>query len=679
MTRRPIAAEDLLRLRYVGNAHISPDGAAVVFTVKVVDTEKNRYLSHLWMGDVETGRVRQFTYGEVSDSAPSWSSDGSRIAFLRTKDKRSQIWVIPRDGGEARQLTKLDEGSIGAPAWSPSGERLAFAFRPTHPDWTDSAFEKRKESGKSSPPRVVTRLYYRLDGEGFLDLRQHIWTCDASTGEARQMTDGDYDDDGPAWSPDGRWLAFLANRSDDPEQRSYEVDVWRIPAAGGDIERLPTPTGYKGNLSWSPDGTHIAYTGYATEDDPWKPRNDRLWVLHVEKGEAQCLTDSLDRTAANMTIGDTREALSGGQLPYWSADGRRLFFLVSDRGSCHLYAASLDGGQPRALTEGPLDVVSFSADRDGKAFALVVSSSAQPPEVFVGRGTGSRNKPNPVPPLELRPLSRMNAPWLEEVQVSQPEEAWIKSFDGTEIQGWLLKPPDFDPETSYPLLLYVHGGPHAQYGNTFFHELQVHAARGYVVLYTNPRGSFGYGEEFAASIRGKWGSLDYQDVMAAADFAASLPYVDSGRMAIAGGSYGGYMTNWAISHTDRFRCAITDRSVVNLHSDFGTVDYPDHVDGYFPGNAWDRPETLWELSPLRYAANIKTPLLVIHSEGDLRCPISHAEQLYVALKHLKREVVFVRYPPETSHGLSRTGPPDLRLDRLHRIADWLDVHLKKEN
>ncbi|MFQ5793891.1 MAG: S9 family peptidase [Candidatus Bipolaricaulia bacterium] len=618
MSRRNITDEDLLRFKFVDDPQMSPDGNRVIFTVKTVDPEKNRYLSHLWIADLETDEVRQFTHGEANDSLPRWSPDGRRIAFLRTRDKRTQIWKIPADGGEAGPLTQSDEGKIGAPVWSPDGNRIAFTFRPTHSDWTQLALKERKESGKSNPPRIITRLHYRLDGTGFLDLRQHIWICDAQTGEAEQITDGDYDDYDPVWSPGGK---------------------------------------------------QIAYIGREIEDDPWVPRNDRLWAIPLQDGSANCLTHALDRPVTNVTISDTREVSSGGQSPIWSTDGTRLFFLASDQGSCHLYTVALDEGEPEPLTEGALEVAGFTIDREGERFAVLIGRPTQPPEVFVG----SRQENSG---LEFRPLSRLNTPWLEEVRLSEPEEQWFDSFDGTKIQGWLLKPAEFDPNHRYPFLLYIHGGPHAQYGNTFFHEFQVHVARGYMVFYINPRGSMGYEENFAACIRGNWGDVDFKDIMAAADFAESLPYVDSNRMAVAGGSYGGYMTNWIVGHTDRFHCAITDRSVVNLHDFFGTCDFPGTVDGYWPGEAWDRPENRWEQSPLRYAANIQTPLLIIHSEGDLRCPIEQADHLFVALKRLKRDVVFVRYPQETSHGLSRSGPPDLRVDRLQRIADWLDRHLK---
>lgn len=667
MSKRPIVAEDLLKLKYLGDPQISPDGRRVIFTVKTVDSEKNRYLSHLWMADVESGQVRPFTFGEVSDTSPRWAPDGQRIAFLRTKEKRTQIWVIPADGGEAFQLTKLDEGSFSALAWSPDAQKLAFAFRPTHPDWTQEALKKREESKKSNPPRIITRMHYRLDSFGFLDTRQHIWVCDASTGHAQQITDGDYDDHDLAWSPDGKSLAFVSNRSADPDDRPYiDEDIWIVSVTGGTPRRLPAPIGTKHSLAWHKH--QIAYLASDDREDPWVPRHTRLWVVAADgKSDARCLTQSLDRTLGYTTLTDTQEAFTGGSVPIWEADGQKIFFIVSDQGNTHCYSVTLDGQAPTALTSGPLNIVSISADKSTDKFALLLSQPTKPAEVFIGSLRSST--------LALRPLTNLNAAFLNEVYISEPEEIWFASKDGTKLQGWLLKPFNFDPKSKYPLLLYVHGGPHAQYGNAFFHEFQYHAARGYIVLYTNPRGSTGREEHFASVIRGDWGHLDFQDVMAAADYATTLPYVDPQRLAIAGGSYGGYMTNWVIGQTERFKCAITDRSVVNLLSDFGTCDFPGTIDGYWAGDAWERTEPRWNQSPLKYVQKIKTPLLIIHSEGDLRCPIEQAEQLFIALKRLKREVVFVRYPKETSHGLSRSGPPDLRLDRLQRIADWLDRHL----
>ncbi len=686
--KRPIARDDLLKLKFVGDPQVSPDGSKLVCTVKTVDVEKNKYFTHLWVFDLNTKAGRPFTFGEVSDTSPRWAPDGGSIAFVRAfptqRGKPAQIWVIPADGGEARPLTRLPEGAISALSWSPKGDKLAFAFRPTGPDFTHEARKKREETGRSTPPRVITRLRYKLDGVGFLDERQHVWVCDVRTGEAQQLTHGDYDDFDPAWAPDGSRLVFVSNRSADPEGTPYLVDLWVIPAEGGEPQKIETPPGYKGAPAWAPDGSLIAYVGHVSEEDPWVPRHDRLWVVppEPEGGDARPLTQGLDRPVGNVTLSDAREPFFRPS-PVWSPDSTALYVAVSREGSCHLYRVGLDG-HTVPLTQGGLDLAGFGADRACRRFVLAISTPTQPTELFLGHLDADPD-PDPegegegegAPSLRLEKLSGFNDALLEELQLSEPEELWLERPDGTKVQGWLLHPPDFAPDKTYPLLLYIHGGPHAQYGHTFFHEFQWHAARGYCVLYTNPRGSSGYSEAFMRAIRGDWGRLDYDDLMAFLDFVLEeRGYLDPERVGVAGGSYGGYMTNWILGHTRRFKCAVTDRSVVNLHSMFGTCDFPFMPDGYWAGAPWDRPEALLEHSPLLHLKDARTPTLIIHSEGDLRCPIEQAEQLFTALKRLKVDVVFVRYPQETSHGLSRSGPPDLRLDRLQRIADWLDRHLQ---
>ena len=669
MPSRPIRKEDLLRLTFAGDPQISPDGQRVVLTVKTIDPDQNRYLSHLWLYDLASDDLRQFTVGDVTDVGPRWAPDGRRLAFLRTLEKRTQLWAMPVDGGEARQLTELPEGSVTQLAWSPTGDRLAFAFRPLPEERTQTASKEREQSGASTPPRVVTRMLYRLDGAGFLDERQHIWVCDSQTGKAEQITEGDHDDNAPAWDPQGNRIAFLSNRSQQPEHRPYEIDIWLVAPDGGTPERVETPVGAKGALSWSPDGGLLAYTGTEAGDDPWRPDHDQLWVVSPTGGDARCLTADLDRPVGNTTLSDTRDAFAGGGPPLWSPDGSRLYVPVSAHGDCHVYEVPLDG-EPTPLTDGKLDVGGLSTDDAGSRFGLLIARPTRPAEIFVGERTADG--------LDLDAITAFNQAWLDEVQLSEPEELWIDTDDGNQIQCWLLTPPNDDGQKRYPLLLYIHGGPHAQYGHSFFHELQWHAARGYAVLYANPRGSSGYSEDFMAEIRGNWGDRDHADVMAVLNHIAARPSIDESRMAVAGGSYGGYMTNWIIGHSDRFACAITDRSVVNLQSMAGTSDIPHTLlqpDGYWAGTPWDDPSTLQQQSPLRYLQHVETPTLIIHSEGDLRCPIEQAEQLFTTLKWLGVETVFVRYPAETSHGLSRSGPPDLRLDRLERIGEWLDRFL----
>ena len=677
MPKQLITIQDLAKIKIVSDPQISPDGKRVLYVVKVANTEKNKTWSHLWLGNVNDQSTRQFTFGEVNDSSPRWSHDGRTIAFLRTKDKHTQIWLVPADGGEARVLSDLSEGAIGDLSWSPDDDALAFCFRPAHPDWTQDAVKKRGENGKSSPARIVKNALYRLDGFGFQDDRQHIWVCDVTSGKVTQITRGDYDDGTPAWSPDGKTIAFVSNRAKDPDRLRYRDDLWLVPASGGKLQKVTTPVGGKTAPAWSPDGKWIAYIGVEAGKDPWRPQNDRLWVVSKRGGDAHCLSMELDRTVGNITLGDTREPAP--TIPIWSPDSKRIFVPVSDSGNCHLYAIDFASCHMTLLTPGALDVSGVSMDAAGKRFALLIGETTHPAEVYIGKPKGRR--------LELKRLSDANGEWLKSAQISKPEEFWITQPDGTRVQGWIIRPPNFkranpgaarQGRRKYPLLVYVHGGPHAQYGNVFFHELQLHAARGYVVVYSNPRGSNGREEEFGACIHRNWGTVDYQDVMAIADYGEARPYVDKKRMAIAGGSYGGYMTDRVVGHTERFKCAVTDRCVSNFISMVGTSDMPPPPNSYWPGNPWgDDFQQGWDMSPIKYVDQVRTPMLIIHSEGDLRCPISQAEEWYTALKWLKQEVVFVRYPRETSHGLSRGGPMDLRMDRLQRINAWLDQYLQK--
>lgn len=671
MPKHPITIEDLAKIKVVGDPQMSADGTRVLYTVKLTNVEKNKYFSHLWLSDAGDGEARQFTFGEVSDSSPRWSPDDLEIAFLRNKDKRTQIWIAPSDGGEARQLTDLPEGSISDLKWSPDGKWLAFAFRPTHEDWTKDANKKREESGKSKPPRVITRVTYRLDGAGFQDERQHIWVCDVKSGETKQITRGDYDDACPAWSPDGRLIAFTSNREPDAERHRYRNDIWLVAARGGKAKKIKSYDGSKGALVWSPDGKFIACVGSESGEVGWQPKNSRLWVVSRSDGEARCLSLQLDRSVGEATLGDTRDAAS--TIPIWSADGRRIYMTVSDAGNTHVYAGDVASSEMTPLVQGARDVEGVTADAERRCFALLISDSTHPADVYVGELRGNSKRAQ----MPLKKITDVNREWMQSVQLSKPHEFWITQPDGTRVQGWLIRPPKFNVKKKYPMLLYVHGGPHAQYGNTFFHELQWHAARGYVVVYSNPRGSNGRDEAFGACIHRDWGNKDYDDVMAMADYAEQLPYVDNKCMAIAGGSYGGFMTNWVVGHTNRFKCGVTDRSICNWASMIGTTDVAMPPEGLWPGSpAGEEFELGWKLSPLRYVQNVRTPLLIIHSEGDLRCPITQAEEWFSALKWLKREAVFVRYPPETSHGMSRQGPIDLRFDRLTRIGDWLDKHLK---
>ncbi len=666
MPKTFITVQDLAKLRVVGDPQISPDGARVLFTVKESDAAKNKYRTHLWLYDAQAKSARQFTFGDVSDTSPRWSPKENQVVFLRNKEKRTQIWSVNANGGEACQVTKMPEGSIGDLRWSPDGTQIAFTFRPAHTDWTLDAAKKREESGKSNPPRVISRARYRSDGVGFVEERTHIWLCDAANGNAKQITSGDYEDSSPAWGADGKTIAFASNRNPDREWLPQRIDLWLVSPRGGKPRKISAPLGPKSALNFSPDRKWLAYIGHELGDLPYKPRNARVWLIPKNGGKARCLTALVDRTVGNETLADSRDVAA--VLPLWSRDAKKIFVPLTDSGSVHLYAVDVKSGRMTPLTRGPMDIAGVSVDAAGKNFALSIGNAVEPAELFVG----ALNAPKP----HLKRVTNLNAAWLKDKRVSVPEEFWITQPDGTRVQGWVVRPANFQQGKKYPMLLYVHGGPHGQYGNVFFHEMQAHAARGYVVVMGNPRGSNGREEEFGAAIYRDFGNLDYRDVMAIADYGAALGYVDSSRTAIAGGSYGGFMTNWVIGHTTRFQCAITDRSICNWLTQSATSDIISPAEGRWPGNIWSDTDEMWRMSPLRYAARVRTPTLIIHSEGDLRCPITQGEQWFIALKRLGVKTVFVRYPRETSHGMSRGGPLDLRMDRLTRIENWLDEYLK---
>ncbi|MBM3458073.1 MAG: S9 family peptidase, partial [Armatimonadetes bacterium] len=588
-------------------------------------------------------------------------------AFLSDRGDETQLWLIPSDGGEARQLTRLPEGSIGEFAWSPDGTRIAFTFRPK-PEWArKKCVEARKEKNLSTPPLVVSRLAYREEGGGYFgDERWHIHVLGVETGACHAATEGPTDQHSLAWSPDGERIAFLTNRTRDPDCSPQYIEIRVVgsnPEQAGQEEPVVAPAGPKHQLAWSPDGSWLAYFGNLDTTDVWSGVDPHLWVIPARGGSGRDLTQELDRPVGDATLGDLRSFGGGWGGPTFSPDSRWIYFLVSDRGACHLYRASPSGGTPECLTPGLRgEIASLSLDATGAQVASVVGDSMRPGDVEVLDLAQA--------PVGYRTLTRLNNGILSELRLAVPEEFAAPGEAGP-VHGWLLRPPGEVDQESAPLILYIHGGPHTQYGWCLMHEIQTLAARGFAVLYTNPRGSRGYGQAHVSAIRGDWGGADYRDLMAAVDHALTLPGLDPNRLGVTGGSYGGYMTNWIVGHSDRFRCAVTQRSVVNLHSMAGTCDFNFSESTYFDGNVWERPERYLEQSPLLSAANVGTPMLILHSEGDLRCPIEQAEQWYGALKRQEKVVEFVRYPREANHGLSRSGPPDLRLDRIERIAAWM--------
>lgn len=649
MAKRRIRIDDLFTIRLVADPQISPDGTRVAYVVTRLDREQNAYRAAIWMLDInaDTEPVK-FTSGMQQDFSPRWSPDGRYLAFLSNRSGKNQIYVMPTDGGEPWQLS-ADEDPASDIAWSADGRWLTFARK-----------SGTKDEAASDTLRITT-LRHKADGEGFFDgRRRHIFRVSRDGETCEQLTHGDFDHSQPALSSDGTRLAFVANRDDDRDDSS-RADVWVQDLAAGHVRRVTSGDGAYSLPTWSSDGRHLAYVGHPIAP-PYGPTTlDNLFVWDSESDEVQGLLGGLDREPGNSGMSDCRYNLPN-QRPIWRNDRDEVLTLLSDSGSVEIFSCAL-GEKPERWVGGARDIQSFSISQDGE-IVFASSTPSAPTEVFVLHRDGRE-----------RQLTNENESFLNEVELATVEEIRFESDPGVEVHGWLLHPPGFNPDARYPAIVQVHGGPHGMYGVGFFHEMQVLAAHGYVVLMTNPRGSTGYGQEWVAGTLGDWGGKDYRDVIAGADALEMLPYVDSDRIGITGGSYGGYMTNWVIGQTDRFKAAVSQRSTANRISLYGTSDLNwSYNDWEFGGTPYDNYEFYRERSPLTYVNNVSTPVLLLHSENDLRCPISQSEEFFTALRKLGKTVEFVRFPDE-SHGLSRSGQPKHRIERLERLCGWFDRYL----
>jgi dipeptidyl aminopeptidase/acylaminoacyl peptidase len=652
-----LTIDDIYRFRLISEPQFSPDGVAVAYVITTIEREKNDYRSSIHVTTIDGSRTRRLTQADSKDSLPRWSPDGKHLAFLSNRTEKPQIWLLRVDGGEAWQASTLKEGVISF-GWSPDG--LSFVVVSKTVEGDDDALE----DADKSDVRHITKIRYKADGEGFLDQKpKHLWIVPAFGGSARQLTSADTDDTDPVWSPNGREIAFVTNRTDGRDMNTVS-EIWSVVAqgneerriAGGDTASLHSP-------SWSPDGTSLAFTGNWHAPSGGARDND-VWVVAAGGGEPDSLSSNFDRSITDAGMSDVYA--NSVTRPTWTPEGESVLVLASDAGSTQVYAASVGGGEVLQITRGARRISAITVSPDGSRIAYISGDATNPGDLLVANADGSNETQ----------LTDLNGDFLNPLQLPVPEEFTVNSHsDGHEIQGWVLKPAGFEPGKKYPMILQIHGGPHAMYANHMMHEFQVMAARGYVVVYTNPRGSAGYGEAFTTYTHQAWGEKDMPDVMAAVDWVVAQGYVDENRMGVTGGSYGGFMTLWIIGHTDRFKAAVTQRCVSNLHSFYGTSDIGFTFGEYeFGGTAWERQEHFLKYSPVSYVASMTTPLLITHSEEDYRCPIEQAEQVFVSLKRLGREVEFVRFPDE-NHNLSRTGKPKHRVERLEYIVGWFDKHL----
>jgi dipeptidyl aminopeptidase/acylaminoacyl peptidase len=653
---------DVFNIEYAVDPQVSPDGRRVVFVRRSADIFTDRWTSNLWVVNLDGSDPRPLTTGRRNDSSPRWSPDGGRIAYLSSEGEEiPQIYVRWMDGGQTARITNLASPPAG-PAWSPDGRTIAFTgFVPREAPKIAALPPAPEGATWAPPPVVIDRLIYRFNGEGYLKPGfTHLFVVPAEGGTPRQISSGDfqhgggaYDASDPVWTPDGKSLLLSANRHPDWELEPYDTEVYEFALADGAVKALTRRKGPDQAPVVSPDGRRIAYVGY---DDRYQGYQvTRLYVMNRDGSGARLLTADLDRDVEN---------------PRWAADGSGIVFAYDDRGNTRIGFQPLEGklrtvardlGSRGSAYSGG----SFSVGRNG-SFAYTWSRPDRPSDIATGTLAGS----------STRVITDLNSDALSGKRLGAVEEiTFPSSLDKRPIQGWLVKPPGFEPGKKYPLILEIHGGPFANYGDRFDLEKQIWAAKGYVVLYVNPRGSTSYGEEFGNLIHHAYPGDDFHDLEAGVDAAIARGFVDPGNLFVTGGSGGGVLTCWMIGRSDRFRAAASAYPVINWYSFALTSDIPVLLTKYwFPGLPWDHAEEYEKRSLLSVVKNVKTPTLVITGEEDYRTPMSESEQYYTALKLLGVEAVLVRVPGEP-HGIR--ARPSHWMAKILDIVGWFDRHKKE--
>ncbi|KYH27097.1 acylamino-acid-releasing enzyme [Halalkalicoccus paucihalophilus] len=637
-----ISASDYHDLVRVGDPRLSPDGERVAF-VRTTPRGAEETEATIYTVPLGGDEPRRFTLAEGVDSEPRWSPSGDRLAFVSTRgeDDRPQLWIAPTGGGEARRITDV-VGGVSQIAWGPDGERIAFTQASSEEDrgeGRDLELEDEEYEPEAPDPRVIDRLVYRAGERYFDGGRSHVYLAEMG-GEVTRLTGGDFDYVAPEWGNPST-LYYAAKRTDDPDDNAVH-DVIAHDLDGDESEVLIRTSGWAIGLAATADG-RVAY--HHTPDGGSTLRRTEIRMFDRGLEKESTLTESLDRTVEG--------------VPKWGPDGEYLYFLTPDEGDVVLRRVRGDGtGLETVVRNGHID--GFDPGRN--AVAMTKSEWDHPGDVFVSTPAGA----------ETNRLTRMNREYLTDRAVPQPEELWFES-EGEEVQGWVLAPPDMEEGERYPLVVEIHGGPHAMWSTagTMWHEFQTLAARGYVVFWCNPRGSTGYGEEFMAAIERDWGAVTARDVLAGAGAVCEREYVDETNQFVTGGSFGGYMTGWLVGHTNRFDGAVAQRGVYDLSSFYGSTDAFKLVEWDFGTEPWDDPEFLWDQSPVAYASEVETPTLVIHSDNDFRVPVNNGEMFYLFLKKNGVETRLVRYPRE-GHELSRSGEPGHVVDRIERLARWFD-------
>tara|TARA_R110002020_G_scaffold122487_8_gene278088 strand:- start:53072 stop:55087 length:2016 start_codon:yes stop_codon:yes gene_type:complete len=641
--KTPISITDLLQLKTVQDPQISPDGQWVAYTVSEMDLKEDKTEKRIWMVPIKGGEAIAMTGKGYSASQPRWSPDNKYLSFLAAKKEgdKQQVWTLHRRGGEAQQLTKIPQG-VGGHEWSPKGNLLLLSIKDPKPE----ELTKDEEDDKKIKPYVVDRLQFKQDYEGYLDrYRTHLYLLKPGDSTAVQITFGDYEDEDPAWSPNGNEIAFVSNRSENPDANS-NTDIWIVSSESSKKEKGPRKLTINPNAdtapAWSPDGKYIAYNTITDKEAIWYA-TQKLAVIPSSGGQPTLLANELDRNPG---------------APKFSADGKKIYFTLEESGTSIIASIAPSGKEFSKVLPGNHSVAKF--DLKGEAIVPLLSTAGQPYDLFSMEGG------------TLKQLTFTNTDLIADKKLASVEKIHFNSMDGTAIEGFVVKPPDFDPSKKYPTILWLHGGPVSQYQFEFDGEPQLFAANGYLTLLINPRGSSGYGQAFSEAIFADWGNKDYQDVMAAVDHVIDQGMVDPDRLGVGGWSYGGILTNYVITKTQRFKGAVSGASEALYRANYGHDHYQLTWEMEL-GLPWENAAAWEKISPFNQVDKITTPTLWMGGEEDWNVPILNSEQMYQAMKRLGRETQLVVYPGE-HHGISR---PTFIKDRFERYLAWFKKYVKE--
>ncbi|PZX58131.1 alpha/beta hydrolase family protein [Algoriphagus chordae] len=647
---------DLFDLEYISNPEISPDGSKVIYVRNFKDVMTDRDYANLWICNIDGTQNRPLTQGNQRDSNPTWSNDGTKVAYhSNQQDDKTKLFVLYLDTRESVALTN-SATPPGAVSWSADDKQLAFTqFVATAPKSLLKIPSKPAGASWNEVPIFIDEMNYRSDGGGYTKPgNRQIFTLGLDGGTARQWTFDDKNYGNPSWTKDGKSLLFSANLHDDNELEPGNSEVYRFDFADGKVTALTSRFGTDSNPKLSPDGTKIAFIGY---DDTYQGYQvNMLYVMNLDGSDVKTLTADLDRDAAN---------------PQWEANGKGIYFQYDEKGDTKIGHVALTG-KIRTIVEGlggldlgrPYNAGDFTVSDNAK-FAFTLGGTDHPADLAVWSDG------------EVKIITAVNDDVFSYRNLGKVEEMWWKSsYDQLDIQGWIVTPPNFDPNKKYPMILEIHGGPFAMYGTAFSYEVQQYAAAGYVVLYSNPRGSTGYGQEFGNSIHHDYPNHDYADLMSGVDALIEKGYVDTDNLFVTGGSGGGLLTAWIVSKTKRFKAAVVAKPVINWSTHVLYADNPAFFTKYwFPGNPWEEAENYAKRSPITFVGNVTTPTMLLGGEADYRTPIAESEQFYAALKLQGVETAMVRIP-NASHGL--VNRPSMLMSKSASILSWFNHYLNKK-